>query len=313
MRILWGLKRRSDSFLLVLMKNNDIFSCTWFAGHLWPGTGREYFSHWHVLILSTSEWHLGKDIDIFMNISLGSGKMAELSPEVLCVHWDTWCPTNTYIFLWDEHVCSWVSMHLPSRNRGLERIWDTKYFCVIKTSKVRWGKEAGSFVGEVRLSYSLLQCKVFTYEPGVPRRLSNVFSEEATQNLWVSPGLRYWPPFFFCSVEAASIGFIIVIDRRRDKWSSIKASLTRIAVNIYFCAFFIQVIQIFIQLFYIKVTRKRWLFYVKFWESLCSRGYCVTSVSPLPPEGHCREFLSTSKASWVSLLYWFLWSLKRCR
>nr|XP_031537925.1 probable guanine nucleotide exchange factor MCF2L2 isoform X4 [Vicugna pacos] len=31
-------------------------------------------------------------------------------------------------------------------------------------------------------------------------------------------------------VEAASIGFIIVIDRRRDKWSSIKASLTRIAV-----------------------------------------------------------------------------------
>ncbi|XP_036782612.2 probable guanine nucleotide exchange factor MCF2L2 isoform X2 [Manis pentadactyla] len=32
------------------------------------------------------------------------------------------------------------------------------------------------------------------------------------------------------SVEAASIGFIIVIDRRRDKWSSIKASLTRISV-----------------------------------------------------------------------------------
>uniref|UniRef100_A0A5F9DEM2 MCF.2 cell line derived transforming sequence-like 2 n=1 Tax=Oryctolagus cuniculus TaxID=9986 RepID=A0A5F9DEM2_RABIT len=32
------------------------------------------------------------------------------------------------------------------------------------------------------------------------------------------------------SAEAASIGFVIVIDRRRDKWSSIKASLTRIAV-----------------------------------------------------------------------------------
>ncbi|XP_064440759.1 probable guanine nucleotide exchange factor MCF2L2 isoform X3 [Mirounga angustirostris] len=32
------------------------------------------------------------------------------------------------------------------------------------------------------------------------------------------------------SVEAASIGFVIVIDRRRDKWSSVKASLTRIAV-----------------------------------------------------------------------------------
>ncbi|XP_034636427.1 probable guanine nucleotide exchange factor MCF2L2 [Trachemys scripta elegans] len=33
----------------------------------------------------------------------------------------------------------------------------------------------------------------------------------------------------FCSLEAASIGFIIVIDRRRDKWSAVKASLTRIA------------------------------------------------------------------------------------
>ncbi|XP_064135584.1 probable guanine nucleotide exchange factor MCF2L2 isoform X2 [Loxodonta africana] len=32
------------------------------------------------------------------------------------------------------------------------------------------------------------------------------------------------------STEAASIGFVIVIDRRRDKWSTIKASLTRIAV-----------------------------------------------------------------------------------
>nr|KAF6475183.1 hypothetical protein HJG63_013094 [Rousettus aegyptiacus] len=32
------------------------------------------------------------------------------------------------------------------------------------------------------------------------------------------------------SAEAASIGFVIVIDRRMDKWSSIKASLTRIAV-----------------------------------------------------------------------------------
>ncbi|XP_069885775.1 probable guanine nucleotide exchange factor MCF2L2 [Dipodomys merriami] len=32
------------------------------------------------------------------------------------------------------------------------------------------------------------------------------------------------------SMEVASIGFIIVIDRRRDKWSSIKASLMRIAV-----------------------------------------------------------------------------------
>ncbi|XP_063772414.1 probable guanine nucleotide exchange factor MCF2L2 isoform X2 [Pseudophryne corroboree] len=31
------------------------------------------------------------------------------------------------------------------------------------------------------------------------------------------------------SLEAASIGFVIIIDRRKDKWSSVKASLTRIA------------------------------------------------------------------------------------
>ncbi|TSK53624.1 putative guanine nucleotide exchange factor MCF2L2 [Bagarius yarrelli] len=31
------------------------------------------------------------------------------------------------------------------------------------------------------------------------------------------------------SLDAASIGFIIIIDRRRDKWTSVKASLTRIA------------------------------------------------------------------------------------
>ncbi|XP_068137198.1 probable guanine nucleotide exchange factor MCF2L2 isoform X2 [Hyperolius riggenbachi] len=31
------------------------------------------------------------------------------------------------------------------------------------------------------------------------------------------------------SLEAASIGFVVVIDRRKDKWSSVKASLTRIA------------------------------------------------------------------------------------
>uniref|UniRef100_A0A8C7E1K4 MCF.2 cell line derived transforming sequence-like 2 n=1 Tax=Naja naja TaxID=35670 RepID=A0A8C7E1K4_NAJNA len=33
------------------------------------------------------------------------------------------------------------------------------------------------------------------------------------------------------SLEAASIGFITIIDRRRDKWSAVKASLTRIALH----------------------------------------------------------------------------------
>ncbi|XP_056459807.1 probable guanine nucleotide exchange factor MCF2L2 isoform X1 [Gadus chalcogrammus] len=31
------------------------------------------------------------------------------------------------------------------------------------------------------------------------------------------------------SLDAASIGFVIIIDRRKDKWTSVKASLTRIA------------------------------------------------------------------------------------
>lgn len=103
----------------------------------------------------------------------------------------------------------------------------------------------------------------------------------------------------FCSMEAAGIGFIIVIDRQRDKWSSIKASLTRIAVNIYFCAFFYKSnLRSLSNYFISKSQGKRWLFYAKFWEGLCY----VTPISPLPPEGHCREFLSMSKASWVSLL-----------
>lgn len=51
--------------------------------------------------------------------------------------------------------------------------------------------------------------------------------------------LNNWSVFclfcLFClsclSLDAASIGFIIIIDRRKDKWSSVKASLSRIAVS----------------------------------------------------------------------------------
>lgn len=41
--------------------------------------------------------------------------------------------------------------------------------------------------------------------------------------------LNCFPPL--SSLDAASIGFIIIIDRRKDKWSSVKASLSRIAVS----------------------------------------------------------------------------------
>uniref|UniRef100_A0A8D0HE53 MCF.2 cell line derived transforming sequence-like 2 n=1 Tax=Sphenodon punctatus TaxID=8508 RepID=A0A8D0HE53_SPHPU len=46
------------------------------------------------------------------------------------------------------------------------------------------------------------------------------------------------------SLEAASIGFIIIIDRRRDKWSAVKASLTRIAVSAQFLYVLIFTFQI---------------------------------------------------------------------
>ncbi|OWK06007.1 hypothetical protein Celaphus_00012533 [Cervus elaphus hippelaphus] len=65
-------------------------------------------------------------------------------------------------------------------------------------------------------------------KPGVTRRQWNHSAEGAQQNPCVSLPLILTT--LFCSMEAASIGFVIVIDRRRDKWSSIKASLTRIAV-----------------------------------------------------------------------------------
>ncbi|KAG8516054.1 putative guanine nucleotide exchange factor MCF2L2 [Galemys pyrenaicus] len=61
-------------------------------------------------------------------------------------------------------------------------------------------------------------------EPGVPQGLWECSSEPMCLTWCLTLAT------LFCSVEAASIGFIIVIDRRRDKWSSIKASLTRIAV-----------------------------------------------------------------------------------
>lgn len=44
-----------------------------------------------------------------------------------------------------------------------------------------------------------------------------------------------------CSLEAASIGFIIIIDRRRDKWSAVKASLTRIAVSAVFVIYLLEI------------------------------------------------------------------------
>lgn len=208
----------------------DTFLCLWFSGHLWPGTGRELFSPLTCVISEHFwDWLLGKDVDSSLNVHLGSGKMAELNLEVLCLHCDMWYPT-------DVSPCThWVFHTFASEKQSPWEVWDMKYFCFVKAARLRWGEEAGSFIREVRPGYPLLLCRVFT---------QRAWSDTETVELfcWRSPTepmcftVSDTDHTLFCSVEAASIGFVIVIDRRRDKWSSVKASLTRIAVNIYFCA-----------------------------------------------------------------------------
>lgn len=39
--------------------------------------------------------------------------------------------------------------------------------------------------------------------------------------------------FLSCSVEASGVGFILVIDRRLDRWAAVRATLLRIAVRTY--------------------------------------------------------------------------------
>lgn len=38
---------------------------------------------------------------------------------------------------------------------------------------------------------------------------------------------------FFYSMQEADLGFHIIIDRRKDRWNSIKAVLLKISVRIY--------------------------------------------------------------------------------
>lgn len=75
---------------------------------------------------------------------------------------------------------------------------------------------------------------VVTYLTSIPRQdtllrppTSAFEFTRLIDNRWLSPSL-YSPP---SSLDAASIGFVIIIDRRKDKWSSVKASLSRIAVS----------------------------------------------------------------------------------
>ncbi|KAI4548183.1 hypothetical protein MG293_000513 [Ovis ammon polii] len=71
---------------------------------------------------------------------------------------------------------------------------------------------------------------VMTYLTSVPSSAHGSFSRSNVGEISSSDLVHFNQRVFVICVEAASIGFIIVIDRRRDKWSSIKASLTRIAV-----------------------------------------------------------------------------------
>lgn len=73
---------------------------------------------------------------------------------------------------------------------------------------------------------------VVTYLTSIPRYISSSYIKQNELQGERKSVSNYWFNFFsVSSLDAASIGFIIIIDRRKDKWSSVKASLSRIAVS----------------------------------------------------------------------------------
>lgn len=60
-----------------------------------------------------------------------------------------------------------------------------------------------------------------------PRRFSEGFPGQPASHLHTLTAAS----LPHCSLQDAGIGFILVIDRRRDKWTSVKASVLRIAVS----------------------------------------------------------------------------------
>lgn len=57
----------------------------------------------------------------------------------------------------------------PALSRVLERIWDTKYFCLIRAARPRWRRSEGT------PSYPSCHASLFIHEPQVPQKLQNVF------------------------------------------------------------------------------------------------------------------------------------------
>lgn len=113
-----------------------------------------------------------------------------------------------------------------------------------------------------------------------------------------------WPSLF-CSVEAASIGFIIVIDRRRDKWSSIKASLTRIAVNIHFlCCCYKSNLNCLFKYFMSKSQGKGNYFMQGFGKVFVAEAVCHIHV----PSATCWSLQTIPEhiQSFLNLRYWSL-------
>lgn len=110
-----------------------------------------------------------EDIDSSLNASLGSGEMAELRLEVLCLHWDMWYPADTCIFFqaW-ACVLLGVSYFASQKERPWEGLRHQLSLCHLGC-QVRWGD--GSFVREARPSYSLALCRAFTHDPAAPWRL----------------------------------------------------------------------------------------------------------------------------------------------
>lgn len=47
--------------------------------------------------------------------------------------------------------------------------------------------------------------------------------------------ITIFSPIFFASLQEADLGFNLIIDRRKDRWNSVKAVLLKISVRFFFC------------------------------------------------------------------------------
>lgn len=132
-----------------------------------------------------------EDIDSSLNASLGSGEMAELRLEVICLHWDMWYSTDTCIFFqaW-ACVLLGVSYFASQKQRGFE----TPVISVLfrrPAGMRRWFLCQGS---QTQLFPCAMQ-GVYTWSWSAMEAVDCI-PRGTAQNPCVSPGLWHWPPSF---------------------------------------------------------------------------------------------------------------------